>query len=64
MKRRILHHLATPGESAEYRAARNKLLGEEMALRRQVESVAAMRRALPAGGSYAGDFHLMAMMGL
>ena len=47
----ILHHLTMPGESAEYRVARNKLLTEEMALRRQIESVAALRRALPAGGT-------------
>ena len=46
MSQKILHHLAMPGESAEYRAARNKLLTEEMALRRQTESVAALRRAL------------------
>ena len=45
-----------PGESAEYRAARNKLLAEEMALRRQTESVAALRRALPAGGTVAQDY--------
>ena len=38
MSNQILHHLAMPGESAEYRAARNKLLTEEMALRRQIES--------------------------
>ncbi|MBL6600956.1 MAG: DUF899 family protein [Alphaproteobacteria bacterium] len=39
-----------PGESAEYRAARDDLLKAEMALRRQVEAVAAQRRALPLGG--------------
>ena len=33
MNNKILHHLAMPGESVEYRAARNKLLVEEMALR-------------------------------
>ena len=51
-----LHHLTIPGESAEYRTARNKLLTEEMALRRQIESVAALRRALPAGGAVAQDY--------
>ena len=56
MNHKILHHLAMPGESAEYRAARNKLLIEEMALRRQIESVAALRRALPAGGTVAEDY--------
>ncbi len=50
MNAKDLHHLAMPGESTEYRVARNKLLTEEMALRRQIESVAALRRALPAGG--------------
>lgn len=39
-----------PGEPAEYRAARNDLLQAEMDLRRQIESVAAQRRALPPGG--------------
>ena len=56
MNHKILHHLTIPGESAEYRAARNKLLAEEMALRRQIESVAALRRALPAGGRVAEDY--------
>jgi predicted dithiol-disulfide oxidoreductase (DUF899 family) len=56
MSNPILHHLTMPGESAEYRTARNKLLAEEMALRRQVESVAALRRALPAGASVAQDY--------
>ena len=54
-----LHHLTIPGESANYRVARNKLLAEEMAVRRQVEIVAALRRALPAGG-----INLMALMAL
>ena len=45
-----------PGESVEYRAARNKLLAEEMALRHQIESVAALRRALPSGGTVAQDY--------
>ena len=56
MSNPILHHLAMPGESAEYRTARNKLLTEEMALRRHTESVAALRRALPVGGSIAQDY--------
>ena len=43
------HNLRFPGESAEYRAARNALLQEEIALR-QIEGVAAQRRALPLGG--------------
>ena len=56
MRNQILHQLTMPGESAEYRVARNKLLIEEMALRRQTESVAAMRRALPGGGTVAQDY--------
>ncbi len=56
MSNQILHHLTMPGESAEYRTARNKLLTEEVALRRQIESVAVLRRALPAGGTVAQDY--------
>jgi predicted dithiol-disulfide oxidoreductase (DUF899 family) len=56
MSNQILHHLPMPGESAAYRTARNKLLTEEMALRRQIESVAALRRALPVGGTVAQDY--------
>ena len=39
-----------PNESAEYRAARNALLAEEIELRRAVERLASQRRALPPGG--------------
>ncbi|MEP6661148.1 MAG: DUF899 family protein [Acidimicrobiales bacterium] len=39
-----------PGESKKYRAARDKLLQEEIELRRASEAVAAARRALPPGG--------------
>ena len=49
-------HLQFPNESAEYREARNRLLDAEMALRRQLEAVAAQRRALPPGGVVAEDF--------
>jgi predicted dithiol-disulfide oxidoreductase (DUF899 family) len=38
-----------PGESADYRQARTALLAEEIALRRQIQRVAAQRRALPPG---------------
>jgi len=37
-----------PNESLEYRTARNKLLQREIALRREMEAVAAETRALPA----------------
>jgi len=39
-----------PNESAEYRRARVALLAEEIELRRHIERVAQMRRALPPGG--------------
>jgi predicted dithiol-disulfide oxidoreductase (DUF899 family) len=39
-----------PNESPEYRAARQHLLIAELELRRKTEEVAALRRALPAGG--------------
>jgi predicted dithiol-disulfide oxidoreductase (DUF899 family) len=39
-----------PNESTEYRRARNALLAEEIELRRHIERVAELRRALPPGG--------------
>ncbi len=45
-----------PGESAEYRAARDLLLEQEIALRRTLEAVAAARRALPPGGPVPEDY--------
>jgi len=45
-----------PNESKAYRAARNKLLGAEKALRSKVEAVAALRRKLPAGGEVPEDY--------
>ncbi len=45
-----------PGESAAYRAARERLLEEEVALRRAMEAVAAARRALPPGGVVPEDY--------
>jgi len=45
-----------PGESAEYRAARDRLLEQEIELRRTMESVAATRRELPAGGAVPEDY--------
>jgi hypothetical protein len=47
---------AFPGESAEYRAARNRLLEREIELRRAMEAVAAARRRLPAGGVVPQDY--------
>jgi predicted dithiol-disulfide oxidoreductase (DUF899 family) len=45
-----------PNESAAYRKARNKLLKAEIGLRREVEAVAKLRRALPLGGEVPEDF--------
>jgi predicted dithiol-disulfide oxidoreductase (DUF899 family) len=45
-----------PGESAEYRAARDRLLDQEIALRRAMEAVAASRRSLPPGGAIKEDY--------
>lgn len=48
--------LTFPGESAEYRSARNRLLEQEVELRRATEAVAAARRALPPGGVVPEDY--------
>lgn len=48
--------VAFPNESPAYREARNTLLDAEIALRRQTEVVAEMRRALPPGGELPEDF--------
>jgi predicted dithiol-disulfide oxidoreductase (DUF899 family) len=46
----VVARLSFPGESAEYRQARDRLLAREIGLRRELESVAAQRRELPPGG--------------
>ena len=51
-----MEHLSYPNESSEYREARNALLEDEMALRSQIEAVAAKRRALPPGGTVPDDY--------
>jgi len=48
--------IAFPGESAEYRAARNRLLQQEIELRRAMETVAEARRRLPPGGMVPQDY--------
>ncbi|WP_448611886.1 DUF899 family protein [Geodermatophilus sp. URMC 60] len=48
--------LRFPGESAEYRAARDRLLQQEIDLRRTMEDVAAARRRLPPGGPVPQDY--------
>jgi predicted dithiol-disulfide oxidoreductase (DUF899 family) len=45
-----------PGESEEYRRARNQLLEAEAGLRRAIEQVAAQRRTLPPGGLVPDDY--------
>jgi predicted dithiol-disulfide oxidoreductase (DUF899 family) len=48
--------ISFPGESADYRAARDRLLDQEIELRRAMEAVAASRRALPRGGPVPEDY--------
>jgi predicted dithiol-disulfide oxidoreductase (DUF899 family) len=45
-----------PGESSEYRRARNELLEAEAELRASIERAAEQRRALPAGGPVPDDY--------
>jgi predicted dithiol-disulfide oxidoreductase (DUF899 family) len=52
-------HVTYPGESADYRSARNELLRAEMDLRRKVADVAAMREKLPLGGKIKENYQFM-----
>lgn len=45
-----------PNESEAYRRARDELLAEEIELRRHIERVAGLRRALPPGGEVARPY--------
>ena len=47
---RPTHDVRFPGESDDYRSARNELLQAEAELREKLEAVAALRRKLPLGG--------------
>jgi predicted dithiol-disulfide oxidoreductase (DUF899 family) len=49
-----------PGESADYRRARQALLAEEIELRRHIERVAEQRRALPPGGEVPKNYQFTA----
>jgi predicted dithiol-disulfide oxidoreductase (DUF899 family) len=49
-------NISFPGESPEYRAARDRLLEQEIELRRITEAVAVARRALPPGGAVPEDY--------
>lgn len=51
-----IHKTRFPGETPEYRSARNNLLRSEIELRRNIESVAALRRKLPLGGALPEDY--------
>lgn len=51
-----LHSIRFPGESDSYRQARNQLLEAEVALRKNIENVAALRRTLPLGGQAPEDY--------
>jgi len=55
-KTKTLHEVRFPGESQEYRQAREELLSAEVDLRRQIEAVAAKRRTLPLGGPVPHDY--------
>ena len=51
-----LHDFRFPGETDEYRRARDELLQAEIQLRRQLEEVAKQRRQLPPGGLVQTDY--------
>jgi len=51
-----VHDQRLPNEDGAYRAARDALLVAEAELRRQIERVAAQRRALPLGGALPQDY--------
>jgi predicted dithiol-disulfide oxidoreductase (DUF899 family) len=51
-----LHSFRFSGETESYRSARNELLHAEIALRRQIEAVADLRRKLPLGGAVTQDY--------
>jgi predicted dithiol-disulfide oxidoreductase (DUF899 family) len=57
------HEVGFPGESGEYRRARNRLLDAEVELRQAIERVAAQRRALPLGGTVPDDYCCEAAQG-
>lgn len=52
-----------PNESSAYRKARNALLVKEIELRRQLEEVAALRRALPPGGEVTKEYRFVGEAG-
>jgi predicted dithiol-disulfide oxidoreductase (DUF899 family) len=48
--------MSFPNKTPDYRAARDALLASEIALRRQMEAVAAQLRGLPPGGEVPEDY--------
>ena len=52
----LLNEVRFPGETDEYRQARDELLRAEVELRRQIETVATRRRELPLGGTVPTDY--------
>jgi predicted dithiol-disulfide oxidoreductase (DUF899 family) len=59
----IRNGVTFPHESDEYRSARIALLAEEIELRRHIERVAEMRRALPPGGSVKKNYQFIGEKG-
>ncbi len=50
------HDKTFPGESRKYRAVRDRLVAEEMTLRRHLQAVATLRGKLPLGGKLKKDY--------
>ena len=50
------HNKQFPGESVEYREKQDELLQAESDLRRNLESVAELRRGMPLGGKLKEDY--------
>ena len=51
-----MHDFRFPGETDEYRSAREQLLRAELELKRRTEAVAQLRRELPLGGAVPTDY--------
>ncbi len=56
MSPKPMHDRRYPNESEDYRAARDRLLAAEAAMRQQIEDVAQQRRQLPVGGPIKEDY--------
>ena len=57
-----MNEITYPNETPAYRKARNELLEAELALRAQIEQVAAQRRNLPPGGLLKEDYVFQEMV--